>query len=474
MLYLDSTGGVRFSRLGITREVTASIRDIFKGNFKWKSAKPQVLIFEKLRVGKIPKKVIKIKQKLLKNGKLTQSEINLFQRYYQLKPTGQAKAIGSTIYAGGRELEVTIAPGEMIRRIKEVGFTYIEKKRVSFVTAEIYKPTKAIAKQIKLANLGKLTNTKLFSLERLLSKKLGRKIKIETPALRKKVSRAGRRVSPDVPVLRIKGTGLYIVIYKGMRVTRRKSVKGKRVTKKVGRKIGRKPIARKRPVKKTTRRKTIVRKSSRIKKVPRPKRPAKRPLRKRSTRPVKRPIKRPAKRPAKTPSNKKPPIRGKRESFPIRKLSREVPVYYVVMRVKGKKRKLSPRPFTMKDAKDYLAYRVDHGLSRTAWFEPIGKVKKVRGLPKSIQGYYSKNKRKLRPYKIRVGKRKALRNGFIEKNKFIQDTPSERRALRIAKERKTVRKRTTKRKITQIQRRRMLANLKKARKIRMRNIWKRR
>ena len=97
------------------------------------------------------------------------------------------------------------------------------------------------------------------------------------------------------------------------------------------------------------------------------------------------------------------------------------------------------------DAKDFLAYRIDNGLSRSAFFVPIGKSKKVVRLPKSMQGYYSKVSRKLRPYKIKHGKRKQILMGYIEKTKYISDTTREKKALALARRRKSV-KRNIKRK----------------------------
>jgi len=138
------------------------------------------------------------------------------------------------------------------------------------------------------------------------------------------------------------------------------------------------------------------------------------------------------------------------------------------MKVGNRKVKLNPRPLSISDAKDYLAYRVDNGLSRTAWFEPVGKTKKIFRVPKNMKGYYYKIKYKLRPYKIRVGKRRKLVNGFIEKRKYILDTSGEKRSIKLAGVgRKTVRR---KRKITKNQRKVLIARLKKARMVRMRNL----
>jgi hypothetical protein len=120
------------------------------------------------------------------------------------------------------------------------------------------------------------------------------------------------------------------------------------------------------------------------------------------------------------------------------------------MKRKGKLVKLTPRPLILKDAKDYLAYRLDQGLARSAWFEPIGKTDNVVRLPQAMKGYFTKNQNKLRPYKIRLGAKRAIRNGYIEKKKFVGDTASEIKALRLARakaRKRTPTKRLIKRKI---------------------------
>jgi len=218
-LYADPASGLRISRLGIQAERSASLRDILKGNFKlWGRQKPQVLIFENAKIAKFPKALASIKKKLLANKPLTVAETNKLIRWQTTTGGGKFKPIGSTIYSGGVELEITLAPGEFVKRIKKVGFSYIQGKKVTFVTAEIYKPTKQLAKQIKLANLGKLTKTSLRKLESILSKKLGRKIRVETPNLRSAAMRAGRgaarRADVNIPVLRIRGGRIFVKQFK--------------------------------------------------------------------------------------------------------------------------------------------------------------------------------------------------------------------------------------------------------------------
>jgi hypothetical protein len=448
-LYLDPASGLRTSRLGITAQRTATIKDILRGNFTlWnKAGKPQVLIFENVKVANFPKNLLDVKRKLLAGKKLTVSETNRLIKWQVETGSGKFKPIGSTIYAGGKELEVTLAPGEMIKRIKRVGFTYINGKKVEFVTAEIFKPTKTILSSIKKANLGKLTKAELTKLENLLSKKLGRKIKVETPELRKKLTKSERRVDSNTPVLRVRGSGIFVI----RRIGARPKVKR-------GGRTGR-----------TTRTRRIV-KPSRVARAGRTGRTgrvsrtaAKRTLSKRAA--VKRAAPVRTARTGKTAKTTKPVIIPRLEKFKQRTLSKSQPTYYVVEKVRGKLKKLYPKPLTLKDAKDYAVYSIDNRLSKTAFFVPLGKSKKVLNPPKNIQGYYSKNAKKVRPYKIRMGKKKDLVNGFIEKRKYAFDKPLEKAQAKNLRARK-------KRKMTPAQRRNMLANLKKARAARMKNLKK--
>lgn len=151
------------------------------------------------------------------------------------------------------------------------------------------------------------------------------------------------------------------------------------------------------------------------------------------------------------------------KKFKQRKVSKAQPTYYVATRKRGKIVKLFAKPLTLKDARDYLAYSIDNNLTKTAWFVPLGKAKNVATPPKNIQGYYSKVSKKLRPYKIRQGKKKAMLNGYIEKRKYFIDTAGEKKqAVRG--------RRVVKRKVNPTQRKAMLSRLKKARAARMRNL----
>ena len=447
-LYLDPASGLRISRLGIKKTQYATLKDILKGNFRlWNTAgKPQVLIFENAKIAKFPKSLKSIEQKIKADKTLTTAETNKLIAWQIKTGSGQFKPIGSTIYNLGKELEVTLAPGEMIKRIKRVGFTYIEGKKVNFVTAEIFKPTKQILAQIKKANLGKLTNTQLTNLEKSLSNKLGRKVRIETPKTKKLSRKDLRRADQNIPVLRVRSHGIFVLRRGVARTTPRRVTprKGRPVTPRGGRAA--------------TPRKTIR---------AIPKRPG-RPVTPRKGRPVTprktiRAIPKRPGRPSPKPIKKPPIIPFIPKDFTQKKLSKAQPTYYVVEKVRGKLKKLYPKPLTAKDAKDYAVHSIDNHLSKTAFFIPLGKSRNVVKPPKNIQGYYSRNSHKVRSYRIKFGKKKQMVNGFIEKRAYAFDRPLEKKQLRVARMK-------ARRKISPIQRKIMLRNLAIARKIRMKKL----
>ncbi len=481
-LYLDPASGLRLSRLGIQAEKTASLMDIVRGNFKFKGGKPQVLVFEKVRVAKFPKSLTKVKNKLLRDIKLTVKETNQLIRWQVKKGYGELKPIGSTIYALGKELEVTMAPGEFIKRLKKVGTFYERGKRVTIVTAEIYKPSASIMKLLKLASLGKLAKAKLIKLEKFLSKNLGRKIKVETPfskkALLKQARKAARRIDTNIPVLRFNPRGIIFVsprlkkrfskktirkVYRinSERLSKRKKIQAKRkkdrrTPKPSKKKFKKSGSGRVKPKKKRTKRKgskrTPLSKRTKLRKRPLRKTLKKRvPKRKRIKRPTprvptpkttKRPTKRPpAKRSRVVKHVKKPSIRiALPKGFKRITLRNPQSVYFVKMKKRGKIVNLSPRRMRLKEAKDFLAYRIDNGLSRSAWFEPMGRSKIVIDLPSYMNGYFKKTSRKLRPYKIKTGKKKEIRQGYIEKKKYFSDSLRERKQLSLLQRKRLAKK----------------------------------
>lgn len=148
---------------------------------------------------------------------------------------------------------------------------------------------------------------------------------------------------------------------------------------------------------------------------------------------------------------------GFRQPKEVKTLKKGVQSYFVVVKKRGKLVKLLPRALTLTDAKDYLAYNLDNTLSRTAFYVPAGKRKKVLKLPRDITGSFDKTRKKLRPHKIKQGKKKRLVQGFIEKRRFLLDTAGERRQIRRARK-----------PMTAARRKQLLSQLKKARRVRRR------
>jgi len=169
-------------------------------------------------------------------------------------------------------------------------------------------------------------------------------------------------------------------------------------------------------------------------------------------------------RPPKPVEKKKPPITPQfklSKGFKRRKLAKAQPTFFVKIKRRGKIVNLNPKPLTQRDAKDFLAYSIDNGLERSAWFEPLGRKKTAVKLPAKMAGYFTKNSKKLRPFKIRVGKKKSIRNGYIEKRKHILDTRREKAQMRVA--RRKTKRRTPKRKPSTAMQKQRLRNLAKAR-----------
>lgn len=134
------------------------------------------------------------------------------------------------------------------------------------------------------------------------------------------------------------------------------------------------------------------------------------------------------------------------KGFKARVLSKKQPTYRIVVNVRGKPVSKLPRELTKRGARDFLAYQIDNTLTRSGWLEPTGQSKRVAIVPRKMIGYYSKTSRKLRPYKIRKGKKKILVDAYIERAKYFQDTRLEKAQVARLRAKRRVKKRVVKRK----------------------------
>lgn len=186
-------------------------------------------------------------------------------------------------------------------------------------------------------------------------------------------------------------------------------------------------------------------------------------------------------------TKKKPLVRFKlKKKKNTRKLSKPVMGYAFIVKKYGRNVRLKIPPLTLRDVWDAGSYNLDNTLQRTGRVVPLGMVSEVARLPKGIAGYYGRKSIKFRRSRIKKGKAYSLERTIIEKKKYVGDTAGEIRALRRKRatrkgirrvaSRKLVRKpslkrrvnKPVKRKLSPIQRKKMLLNLKKARRVRAR------
>jgi len=142
-LFADPRGRLRVSRLGIEDVPEAGVLDILSGDVTFRSTKPQAIVFPEQRIAKFPKSLKDVESKLRRGKTLTPSEARRLEKF-QLKPSGEFKPVGFI----SREPEITLAPGEVIRRKRVLGVTEISGRRVPFIQAEVAKPSPKLARMI--------------------------------------------------------------------------------------------------------------------------------------------------------------------------------------------------------------------------------------------------------------------------------------------------------------------------------------
>ncbi len=428
--FADPRGRLRPSRLGL-KQKEASLLDVLSGDVTFKAQKPQVLIFEKIEVQKFPKALKGIEKKLKAGKVLTRSEANKLLQF-QLKKSGKFKPVGALT----KEPEITLAPGEIVKREKTIAVTLIEGKRVPIVSAKIVKAKSATKKLLQKASKGKLTASELKKLRSALRKETG----FETSFSR---GRMGRKVFP----IKRKITAAALRRVPKRKVSKRKITK--RVPKIIPRKIEiitRKPrkavkrIKRRIPKKPRKAVKRVTKKAKRIPKrvkkaVPRKPKKVIRRIPKKAKRVIRGVA--PRRRPPRISEKIVPRLPSKKKR--LKKARRKQRSYNVFSRPlkktkKGKKPKLiriNKVPLSKTKAEDLRNYISDTSLSRTASIKPVlGKPGKPR--LKVPRRYAVKTKRKFRTYRIVKGKRKPLRKGkVIERRKHLLDTKQEKRQITL-------------------------------------------
>lgn len=435
--FADPTGRVRPSRLGLQKEKPLTLYESISEDITFSRSKPQVLVFTDAQIEKFPKALRSIRNKILRGKPLTKDESARLLSF-QLKRSGKFKPLGFT----SRESEITLAPGEIIKKQKVIGSINVRGRRVPIVKVDVYKPKGETKKLIADLSKRKVNAKKIANLEKRLKRETGLDYKLSS---------------------KVKGGTRYVSARKASATALSRALARYRTSSPKSR------VSRRSPPKRSPRSPPkSPRRGSPTSRYRSGGSGAKSPVRRSpnySPRPSPRSIARVLPRPGRpVPFSRLP------KGFKQRTLSKTVDTYYVVEKVRGRFRKLYPKPLTAKGARDFAAYAIDNRLSKTAFFVPLGKNKKVVTPPRNVQGYFSKTSRKYRPYRIRFGKKQRLVNGYIEKRPFFRDTKGETQALKRLQRRPVRRSRP----ISLARRRRLLQQLKKARMVRMRNLRRKR
>ncbi len=432
--FADPKGRLRPSRLGLEQK-EASLRDILSGDVTFRTQKPQVLIFEKVVVEKLPKALKGIENKLKAGKPLTGNEANRLLQF-QLKKSGKFKPVGHLT----KEPEITLAPGEIIKKVKTIAVTIIEGKRVPIVSAKVVKAKSRTKALLDKASKGKITTAELKQLKANLKRETG----FKTSFSRGRIGKPRVRIPKRLPGLR-------------RRPLRRSKPKpgdlfgldpkkpGPRPLKKPGRRPRRKPPSVRRPPKRRPPKRPPKRPSRRPRRIPRT---ARKP-------PRGRPPGRPLRRPRMGPPTKPVRVRAKKRIVKKRKSVRpqSFEVWARPLKKPGQKKKpklikVSRVGLSKKRAKDLRNYITDTSLGRTARIKPSkGKpsTPKLRVPP----SYSKKTSSKFRKYRIKKGKRIPLLKGkIIERGRFLLDTKQEVKKIGLLKRIKqiTPKKKAVKRK----------------------------
>ncbi len=388
--FADPKGRLRPSRLG-RESPDASLLDILAGDVSFKTPKPQVLIFEETLVEKFPKSLKVVEDKLKKGKKLTDKEAKQLLNF-QLKKTGKFKPIGALT----KEPEVTLAPGEIIKKQKTLAVTLINGRRVPIVSVKVVKAKPLTKKLLKKAKSGKITAKELKQLRKNLKKETGFKSTISR-------SKKPRPIVRARPIPRIK--------VKGRRIpsTKRRVSQPPR---KPGRVVRKTPVLRKGTIQRRPSKKARIGRGGRGGRVP--------------PRPLK-----PVKKIAAFPRKKKKPFKKKpitkKQAFNV--FAR--PLKKIGQKKKPKLIKVNKKPLTKERAKDLGSSVVDTSLSRRFKIKPTG-GKPKKGVLKAPSRNFDKTKRKFRNFRIVKGKRVPLRNTFIEKRgRALLDTRGEKQGITL-------------------------------------------
>lgn len=458
--FADPTGKIRPSRLGIQKDSKLSLMDYLTEDISFTRKKPQILLFEDVKVQSFPKNLRNVAKKVKSGKQLTASETQKLLEF-QLKKSGKFKPLGFV----SKESEITLSPGEILVKDKKVGVTLVNGKKVPIIKTKVLKPSGNLKKLLNKYSGGKLNLNEIKKLQKTLNKKTGLKYDLISSGksagkyLNLKKVGAGLSFKVMSKTTKPKGKGIksrlrYDVSTKRSKTSKvisRPSAPSKKRRFKSSKSI--RPSSRR-----ISGRKVIKSRKSKIRTYP--KRSRRYPYKSKSRPyPVSRrkaskaispysPIRRSKKSSGAYPISKSRISKGGKVEKVIsvsskrKKRSKKKPkqAFHVYEKQAGKFKKVTKLPLSIKDAKDRLAFRLDTKISRTAKLVKVSKPKKVGSIGRKEAGYFRKTRKSLRNYRIVNGKRIKMPLTYIEKKgKSVISSPGEKRQLllnRLAKARR--------------------------------------
>jgi len=457
-MYFDPDRVLRKSRLAAGAERVPEEGTLFdllsgKASLFNRTPKPTIYVIEEF-AEKLPRtkefasivRKIKAAVKAGKDPNLSKTELAKLTRW-QVTPSGKLKTIGSTTYQGGLEREVTIAPGEVIKRVKKLGTLKVGDKRIPIYAIKIIRGKQKVS---IIRRIEKVSDS--------ISQLRKRKSKLKTPQAKKNIEKKIQIKIKELDKVKTKTATKEVKEF--LRESRRKPSKRKKtypvrrkaaaraaIRAKAKAKAKARARARAKPRARPTPRRPKPRARAKPRARPTPRRPTPRkptPRRPTPRRPTPRTPRKPTTKVIRPRSRKKRPAtsRGKFKG------------YNVYVKSRKKYIKANKKPLSKSNAKDRRAYVVDHSTSARARIKPIGRVKKLGKIKSREVG--ARKKIKARGYRIVKGKRVAIPNTIIErKGRPRINTRGEKRGLsaaRLVKQlnkstKKTKRRPTTRRRI---------------------------
>lgn len=168
-IFFDPQSRVRVSRLQVgSPQRAASLKEILKGEFQLTSPKKSIVVLADTPVQQFPKSLSGVVEKLKRGSQLTPEE-TIKLRKFQTTPSGKVKPLGFVSV----ESEVTLAPGEILKKGAKLGTTEIGGEPISIFAGEIGTATKETTMLLKVGREGLLTSTEQLKLTKSLVSETG-------------------------------------------------------------------------------------------------------------------------------------------------------------------------------------------------------------------------------------------------------------------------------------------------------------